>query len=761
MDPTHLSISLEGFLKELGLAWQRLSLYQEDHPARHEVALRAHTALAALTAARGGLAVGVAQDGFVGRDRKVAGGPAGRLAESLYRRHVAVVRFAEETTVDDLRTFLQTVPRGRPAEGEAPLWEDLAGQGVDRVSLEPVDLTYVDADGEATAPDRRSEPLWDSLLRSVLDQLEPGEGGGGPARSGPAGAGGSAGRPPGSRSLGGVLEAVTRVLARRGIALEELRGRTATGPGRGAGRTSTPGAPGPGGAPADPVATLGAALGATVASRLADGGSGHDVAELLRALPDALSDVVLDRAVAELAAASAAPEGAAASPAPARAGGLETLAECLPTLQVIGALRRVRAAGVAFSPSVTALIEGLVTHAGRAAPAKMSAPELAGELAALFGDDDPDRVLPREEELDRLALDLACLPPPVEPDPGAVALRVESLAEHRRLTQLAMTLLDLLARPFLKRSAQEAVVRRLGEVFRSFLAEGALARAMRIPERLQALRAAEETAAAAELALEELRKPASAAAFLERPDDLPASAASAALRLSELLGDPLLDGLLEAMCEEEDLSRRRKVFDLMVSLGPPVVPRAQALLEDERWYVQRNMISLLRRIGGLSAEALRRGLDQRDPRVRLEALKGLGRGPASAELIERAVSDPDPKVAQTAIAAIGTHRLGAGVAPLVALLAPRDPFGRHRALRLLALETLGQIGDPSALAGISHFLRPWFSPVGAEERRAAYASLAGYPPESRRPWLEKGRWSLDAAIRRTCREMLRAAGEAS
>jgi HEAT repeat protein len=341
-------------------------------------------------------------------------------------------------------------------------------------------------------------------------------------------------------------------------------------------------------------------------------------------------------------------------------------------------------------------------------------------------------------------------------------LRVGSLTEHRQLIQLSLTLTDLLSRPFLKRPTQEAVARRLGEVFRNLLAEGTLGQAMQIPERLQELRGTEATAGAAELAFAELRKPESAAAFLERPEDLPPSAASTALRLAELLGYKVLDDLLEEMCEEEDLSRRRQIFDLMVSLGAPVVPRAQALLADERWYVQRNMIALLRRIeGALSTEMLDHGLEHEDWRVRMEALKGLGQGRAPAELIARAVNDPDPKVAQAAVAAIGNQRLTAGIAPLLALLAPRDPFGRNRALRLLALETLGQLGDPSALDGLAHFLRPWFSPVGSEERRAAYASLAGYPPESRQPWLKKGRWSSDLVVRRLCREMLRREGGAT
>ena len=743
-DPS-LPISLEGFLRELGLAWQRLSLYHEGHPARREVVVRPHAVLAALTAAGGSFGVGVARDGFVGRDRKVEGGPAARLAEALYRRHVALVRFDEETAPEDLKAFLEVLPRGRPSDDDPPLWDVLTERGVARVRLEPLDLTFVESgDGGGDAPGAGSEPFWDGLLRAVLGQGS-GEG------AGEGGAGGTE-RPAAARSARGVAELVERVLARRGISLEELRGRSSGGriP-RGAPAGS---AVGGGAGSGDAVTALGAALGSTLASRLAagrGGGTGHDVAELLKALPDALGEIVLEQALTALVAETE--SAGEATGAKDRAPGLRALTEALPAIQVVAALRRVRAAGVTFSPAVVALIDGLIAHAGPAPPAAAGADELAGELAALFGDDDPDRRLPAEEEIDRVALELARAAP-TDPDPEEVSLRVGSLTEPRQLAQLSATCLDLLARPFLKRPAQEAVVRRLGEAFRTLLADGNLAQAMATPERLQELRAAPATAEAAELGLAELRRPESAIAFLERPEELPEPAAAVARKLVDLLGHQVLDGLLEALCEEEDLSRRRQIFDLMVALGPPVVPRARALLQDGRWYVQRNMIALLRQIGGgLPLDALRHGLEQPDPRVRLEAVKGLGRGPVTPELIARAVNDPDPKVAQAAVAAVGKHRLAAGVGPLVALLEPLDPFGRNRILRLRALEALGELGDPSALGGIAHMLRPWFSPVSTEERRAAFASLAGYPPESRRAWLDKGRWSPDPEVRRLCREI--------
>ena len=75
------------------------------------------------------------------------------------------------------------------------------------------------------------------------------------------------------------------------------------------------------------------------------------------------------------------------------------------------------------------------------------------------------------------------------------------------------------------------------------------------------------------------------------------------------------------------------------------------------------------------------------------------------------------------------------VEPLLDVLASWDLRGRRRAVRLAALQALGRMGRPEALPRLARFFRERWVPFRSiAERRAAYESLQGYPPDAR-AWL--------------------------
>lgn len=168
----------------------------------------------------------------------------------------------------------------------------------------------------------------------------------------------------------------------------------------------------------------------------------------------------------------------------------------------------------------------------------------------------------------------------------------------------------------------------------------------------------------------------------------------------------------------------------------------------------RNILSLLRRVGeGLTIEVLQKGLTHEDSRVRLEAVKcmpELGTD-VTPSLVEQVLCDEDPRVVEMAVSVFGSARIRAATQPLVDLLNKPDLMGRQRKVRLRALQTLGEIGDADVLSQIAPFFRSWFAPVSIEERHAAYQSLRLYSEGDRRPWLKKGRLSLDPEVREICR----------
>jgi hypothetical protein len=169
--------------------------------------------------------------------------------------------------------------------------------------------------------------------------------------------------------------------------------------------------------------------------------------------------------------------------------------------------------------------------------------------------------------------------------------------------------------------------------------------------------------------------------------------------------------LIDKLVESPSRVTRRGILDRLAAMGPALGPILVERLRDPRWFVQRNMLGLLREtkypLDNVPLEAfLRHG----DPRVRREALQlRMKHEPGRAEALRLALEDGDPH----------TVRLGLLAArddcppPILPVLVKRlaDPtfpsFLRVPAIRLfqgarnvVALEALLRLaGGPRRLFG--------------------------------------------------------------
>jgi HEAT repeat protein len=731
LHPAEPSFTLAAFVRELALAWQKQSMYQEGHPARRQVVDRVMPVLLGLVAPTGSVAIGVDRDALVGVDERIDNNLARRLAETLYDRSVAILRFDEGIDAAELERFLGLLPRTRAREDEAPLWDVLAEHGIEHVRMEPIDFSGVVAaegtEGE-TGPRTEVVLLWQEILRRLLsDERFAGEARG-LAKEDEVG-------------LAEIRSLIERVLRRHGIDPAAL------------GADQAPLA----GQSRDLVAALSGLVGRAAAARVGGGtdrasraASARHVAELLGAVPEAMRDGVLDAALMGLVADDERVEGS-----------LEDLSGSLSAAEVVASLRRLRQERVQFSSRMLGLLEDLVLRAAPlSADVGLGADELTEGLRTLFQDDDVDRVVPAQRRMDRLALELRHATPhraeAEELDP-----RLRTLDETRQLLQLAQTLLDLLQRPIFSDAQLVWIADRVERVVQALLAGGRVTNAVRLVRGLKVLAGdrsqVEPVRAAAEHCLDRLGQADTIAALVEALGSVGSGAAVEVVRqLIEVLGPRVIRELLLALCEETDLARRRHTFDLLASLGSEVTPYAVDLLADDRWYVRRNMLSLLRQIGDpIPLNALRSSLEHADARVRLEAVKSLGSVSPEPprELLAALLEDEDAKIAESTAGAIGATRLAAGRDLLVALLKRADPLARNTPLRVRALQALGQIGDPAVLEDLGHFFRGWFAVVSPDERKAAFASLRGYPPEVRVDWAKKGLRAPDPAVREICRKL--------
>jgi hypothetical protein len=110
--------------------------------------------------------------------------------------------------------------------------------------------------------------------------------------------------------------------------------------------------------------------------------------------------------------------------------------------------------------------------------------------------------------------------------------------------------------------------------------------------------------------------------------------------------------LIDLLGHLETLSARKAIVVMLGSIGKSDVPALTRAINDERWYVVRNVVIALRMIGDRQARYyLIKCLHHLDGRVRRESLKALAEieGEAAMPMLRDALDDPDASVRLTAL----------------------------------------------------------------------------------------------------------------
>ncbi|HET6898898.1 MAG TPA: HEAT repeat domain-containing protein [Vicinamibacteria bacterium] len=715
------------------IAWKNLAAYPPGHPALVASLGLAQQRLQELFAASGVVTFGIAGDGLVVAQEKLTSSHARDLARALYLREVAVLRLEAGLQAAELESLLRAMSASGAQGDLRPLAEELAASGVSHVRVESVDFSQVRLTDETRSGPARPS-LWDDVLRTIL--------------------------------AGHVLSSEGRRLVEVGEAAnvhgiaavlgEMLAAGTASGAaggsGSGSGGGSVPTAAG--------LAAHRARLGARVAQAAGRAFQGtpaervlaaNQVAELVRALPPDLREMLIATALKTLASDETAAEALAAL-----TGGLTPDT-------VLQALQRIKNE-VPLSSHALRLMHALSAAAPspRLRQVQPPDPALLAELSVLFREDDIDRYNPEEHQslLEAAAIEVPVLVTAEEiPELGD---RLETVTDDALAERMAQTSVELFAR-FAGQDGTTTLLTRIEVLFRSLLASGRLELATTLAEDVRRIgdqaAARPGVRAATDEALVRMATSESVTAMLDAFTRGGSTSATVARRLLDALGHAGAQGFLLALAGEKDKSRRRRILDLLVSLGPVIAPPAIELLEDDRWYVVRNMIVLLQKVGDATALAsIRRAADHHDLRVRLEAIKWLlAYDPeVPRDLLEKAINDPDLKLAEAAIVLAGSYGIKEAADPLLAIVDGYDLMGKRRTLRLKALKALGDLGDPAVLPHLDRYFRsPMLTMVSLEERRAAFRSLTSYPPEARRAYVERGLRARDPEIRRICERLER------
>jgi hypothetical protein len=479
----------------------------------------------------------------------------------------------------------------------------------------------------------------------------------------------------------------------------------------------------------------------------------RQTAQLIMRLPEPLRDSLM-RAALRVVGADPAGEDA-----------LQALTSSMSAHPVLRVLQQLAAEGVPLSRHAQRLVELLASTRAESDEESASGRDLdvlRGELLTLFREEDIDRYNP-EDHLALLARTMLAWPTRTPVELGSLETlgeRVNSLTEDAVGRQLTETLLDLLGR--YEDPNTGPVLARLEQLVQGALARGSLDEAAFAIEGMARLSSDDTVPEATRVAMrQQVEHLAGVETLSALAASLGATPGPAAVRLVRLLGPGAIRSLLQVLVEEKVRIRRRRIFDLLSALGPEVVPEATRWLVDPNWYVIRNIVALLRAVGDRSSlPTVRRLTSHSDLRVRLEALRSLLDLDPDVGLghLLSAIADPDPRAATAAVELAGQRGGPAMVEPLLGVLEPWDFRGRRRAVRLAALQALGRVGRPEALPRLGRFFRDrWVPFPSTVERRTAFESLQGYPPDARAWLVMRGLRSRDQEIRAVC-ERLRSVG---
>ena len=170
--------------------------------------------------------------------------------------------------------------------------------------------------------------------------------------------------------------------------------------------------------------------------------------------------------------------------------------------------------------------------------------------------------------------------------------------------------------------------------------------------------------------------------------------------------------IIQRICLAQGLFERKSLATALIGVGAPAIPPLVAMLKDERWYVVRNMVSIMGELRSSECvAALKRPLYHQDLRVRKETIRALMKigGEAAEGALIPLLEEPDEGVVRHAVLSLGLLQSRQAVPPLLNLLEKRDLLLKGLVVKKELVVALGRIGDRRATGALLKLLgtRGW------------------------------------------------------
>lgn len=209
-------------------------------------------------------------------------------------------------------------------------------------------------------------------------------------------------------------------------------------------------------------------------------------------------------------------------------------------------------------------------------------------------------------------------------------------------------------------------------------------------------------------------------------------------------------------------SKTRRVFcDALSEIGKNTIELFILFLEDKRWFLIRNIIYILGRIGKeQTIPYIQKALNHPDHRVRREAVQALGLigGPRAIALLQKAIEDVDIRIRTLAVINLGKVGKKGALLPLLEMIQSKE-FPKKDPLEIKAFfDAIGMIGSNDAIPILRQLLerKGWFTRGKVDAIRIGAANaLAMIGTSEAKAVLESGINSKDEAIKEACLQAIR------
>ena len=228
-----------------------------------------------------------------------------------------------------------------------------------------------------------------------------------------------------------------------------------------------------------------------------------------------------------------------------------------------------------------------------------------------------------------------------------------------------------------------------------------------------------------------------------------------------LLQKNAIKPLIKLLGELKNSKVRRVFCDALSEIGKNHIELFTPFIEDRRWYLVRNIVYILGRVGKEQAfPYVQKAFNHEENRVRREAVQALGLigGPKAIGLLVRALTDNDVRI--RCMAAINLGKVGkkTGLIPLLEVVQTKDFYKREPVEIKAFFNAIGMVGSNEAVPVLQQLLerKSWFGRGKSDEIHIGAANtLAVIGTPEARAVLEEGKNSKDESIREACTQALK------